>query len=144
MNSIYTIGFTQKKARHFFSILQENHIDLVADIRLNNTGQLAGFTRRDDLQYFLEILHMEYVYWEDLAPDKQMLNAYRLDNDWEKYEQNYRDLMSARNSINRIDLSLFQHKKIVLLCSEATATHCHRRIAAEMIAQKLKTGIIHL
>ena len=53
---VSTIGFTKKKAADFFRILQDSGIKRLYDIRLNNASQLAGFTKRDDLQYFLNII----------------------------------------------------------------------------------------
>ncbi len=51
--NIYTIGFTKKSAKEFFEILKKNEIEQVIDIRLNNTSQLSGFAKKNDLKYFL-------------------------------------------------------------------------------------------
>lgn len=52
--TIFTIGFGKKSARDFFEILQRAAVKKVVDIRLNNTSQLAGFSKKNDLSYFLE------------------------------------------------------------------------------------------
>src|SRR5690606_18925137 len=46
---VFTIGFTQKSAARFFGLLRQARVTRVIDVRLNNTGQLAGFSKRDDL-----------------------------------------------------------------------------------------------
>ncbi len=51
--SLFTIGFTQKSARDFFTRLRVAGVKRVVDIRLNNVSQLAGFTKRGDLEFFL-------------------------------------------------------------------------------------------
>ena len=56
MAIIYTIGFTKKSAETFFKLLQENNIKRVIDVRLNNSSQLAGFTKGPDLKYFLKTI----------------------------------------------------------------------------------------
>ena len=67
----YTIGFTQKDARHFFTLIKQNQIARIIDVRLNNVSQLAGFAKRDDLKYFLsEICGSEYIHITELAPKK--------------------------------------------------------------------------
>jgi uncharacterized protein (DUF488 family) len=53
MISLYTIGFTKSSAEFFFERLKSNNVQRVIDVRLNNASQLAGFTKRDDLKYFL-------------------------------------------------------------------------------------------
>ena len=50
---ICTIGFTNKTAEHFFTRLQKSGVKRVVDVRLNNVSQLAGFSKREDLKYYL-------------------------------------------------------------------------------------------
>lgn len=50
---VHTIGFTRRSAEEFFSLLREAGITRLLDVRLRNTSQLAGFTKRDDLAFFL-------------------------------------------------------------------------------------------
>ena len=59
---IYTIGFTKKSAEEFFKALRKSGAKHLLDIRLNNKSQLTGFTKRDDLPYFLKRLtNMKYL-----------------------------------------------------------------------------------
>jgi uncharacterized protein (DUF488 family) len=131
---IYTIGFTQKSAEGFFGLLKQHQIKRLIDIRLNNTGQLAGFTKQSDLQYFLrEICSADYIHQPLLAPTKELLSNYRHGKcTWEEYEQIFHRLMVDRCVDTAIDRSLFQ-TRAVLLCSEATAEQCHRRLVAEYL-----------
>jgi hypothetical protein len=59
-------------------LLQRHGIRRVIDIRANNRGQLAGFTKRDDLEYFLHALGpRDYTHRLELAPTQDMLRRYR-------------------------------------------------------------------
>src|SRR5262245_43735201 len=51
---LFTIGFTQKTACEFFTALKEAGVKRVVDVRLNNNSQLAGFSKKEDLSYFLK------------------------------------------------------------------------------------------
>ena len=53
---LFTIGFTQRSAKDFFTTIKQNDVRKIIDVRLNNTSQMAGFTKRSDLGYFLENL----------------------------------------------------------------------------------------
>ena len=53
---IYTIGFTQTTAEHFFGRLKAAGVKRLLDVRLNNSSQLAGFAKARDLPYFLHEL----------------------------------------------------------------------------------------
>ncbi|MDL2264237.1 DUF488 domain-containing protein [Synergistaceae bacterium OttesenSCG-928-I11] len=137
--NLYTVGFTKKTAQQFFDVLIINEIDLLLDIRLNNKTQLAGFTKGDDLAYFLrEICRCAYEHKLEFAPTKDMLDAYRDKKlSWGEYEQKYTELIRVRNSEKGICDNYCkiysQYKNIVLLCSEPTPDKCHRRLAAEAI-----------
>jgi uncharacterized protein (DUF488 family) len=133
---IYSIGFTQKNASQFFGTLKANGIERLLDVRLNNTSQLAGFAKRADLAYFLrEICNAVYEHEPLLAPTQEMLDTYKKKKgDWDVYTKAYLDLIRFRKVESVISKDSFL-KKTVLLCSEATAEHCHRRLALEYLQQ---------
>lgn len=143
---IYTIGFTKKKAEEFFGALRRNRIKRLIDIRLNNTSQLAGFTKRDDLQYFLkELCEAEYLYEPLLAPTPEILDSYKKKKiEWHDYEKRFLELMAQRKIEEKIDQNLL-NGPTVFLCSEAKADHCHRRLVVEYL-QRVKGNfqITHL
>ncbi|WP_026736372.1 DUF488 domain-containing protein [Fischerella sp. PCC 9605] len=145
MGIIYTIGFTKKTAKDFFEILRKETIDVVADVRLNNTGQLAGFTKKNDLEYFLSLVGIRYEHWTHFSPTKDMRDKYHGTRNWEEYEDSYRKLIKNRNILENLNKQLLKNQKICLLCSEHTPEKCHRRIAAEMLANTVEgMEIIHL
>jgi uncharacterized protein (DUF488 family) len=134
---IYSIGFTQKKAEKFFGTLKQFGIRQLLDVRLNNVSQLAGFAKRQDLEYFLrEICGARYVHEPTLAPTKEMLDTYKKHKGaWSDYEDVFLRLMEDRKIESRLDRSLFA-VPTVLLCSEVTAEHCHRRLVLEYLQSK--------
>jgi uncharacterized protein (DUF488 family) len=143
---IYTIGFTQKSAERFFNILQDNGIERVVDIRLHPDGQLAGFSKQDDLRYFLQkLIHCDYVRLPSLAPLDEILKTYRADKNWGKYAAAFEGLLDSRDIPDSLDRRLFEEKICCLLCSEPTSEKCHRRLVAERLASAWKSSeIIHI
>ena len=95
---IFTIGFTKKSARDFFEKLRAAGVRRVVDMRLNNTSQLAGFSKLGDLEYFLgQVLRAGYVHLPILAPTQEMLDAYKKNGgDWETYARDFVALMASR------------------------------------------------
>jgi uncharacterized protein (DUF488 family) len=143
---IYTIGFTQKTAQQFFEILSNHKVQCVIDIRLHPDGQLAGFTKKTDLQFFLDrLISCDYRHMPRLAPEDDILKAYRSDHKWEKYEKAFLSLMESRGIPETIDQTIFEEKSCCLLCSEPTPEKCHRRLVAELLAKSWhNVEIIHL
>jgi uncharacterized protein (DUF488 family) len=131
---VYTIGFTQTPAAEFFGKLKRAGIRRLVDIRLNNVSQLAGFAKRDDLRFFLsEICGAEYMHKPELAPSREILDAYKKQKgSWEDFQSQFLQLMADREIETVIDPSLFD-VPTVLLCSEHTAEHCHRRLILDYL-----------
>lgn len=147
MIKIYTIGFTQKNAKHFFELLKGVQIERLIDVRVNNSSQLAGFAKGRDLEYFCkEILDCEYLHFTDLAPTKELLKSYSDKKiAWTDYEKIFNSLLQTRDISKRHDISIFDNA--CLLCSEAAPEQCHRRLVAEFLKRKnpdKKIEILHL
>lgn len=134
--NVFTIGFTEKTAKRFFELIRSSGVKRVVDVRLNNTGQLAGFSKQADLTYFLrELCQVEYIHVPELAPTKDILDVYKKHGGaWSVYEAEFLNLMERR----RIDQSVA--KDVVdqgcLLCSENKPHHCHRRLVVEYLQNK--------
>lgn len=133
--NIYTIGFTKKNASTFFGFIKQSDVKTLIDVRLNNVSQLAGFAKRDDLKFFLkELCGTDYVHLPELAPTKDILNAYKKgDMSWEVYEDKFLNLMGQRNIERSIKPALLDHG--CLLCSEHEPHLCHRRLVVDYLNQ---------
>ena len=142
---VYTIGFTKKSASDFFELLRASGAKRIIDVRLSNMSQLAGFSKKDDLEYFLrKICHMEYVHLPELAPTREMLDSYRKGHkNWDIYESEFLALIEQRQ------IEKMQIKRTVanacLLCSEDKPDQCHRRLVAEYLQRSWgDLNIVHL
>lgn len=142
---IFTIGFTQTTAERFFSRLKSAGVQKLVDTRLNNVSQLAGFAKKEDLAFFTKtILGVEYVHANALAPEESMLDDYKKKRiAWVEYAKRYKELLARR----RVETTFAASDLATscLLCSEATAQHCHRRLAAEYLNEQWgNVSIVHL
>jgi len=144
--TIYAVGSGGKSAEQFFETLKSRGIKRLVDVRLRNTSQLAGFSKKNDLRYFLRALcGAEYVHLPCLAPTEELLRAFKEHEiAWCDYENGFLELLARRNAIAQVDPSLF-HAPAVLLCSEALPEHCHRRLVAERLCMEWgDADIVHL
>ena len=134
--NVYTIGFTKKRAERFFDLVEGSGAKRIVDVRLRPDTQLSGFAKSSDLEYLLKrIAGIEYVHLPELAPDKEMLDAYRkskADDAWEVYERCFLDLMREREVENAVPRDIIEDS--CLLCSEAEPDKCHRRLVVEYLA----------
>ena len=143
---IYTIGFTKKSAAEFFGLLRRAGVRRLVDVRLNNTSQLAGFAKCRDLEFFVkELCGAEYCHEPLLCPSQEILDAFKKKRiTWQEYERDFRALMEGRRVEETVDRRLFD-VPAALLCSEPKAERCHRRLAAEYLAEKWgDVKVVHL
>ena len=142
---LFTIGFTKKSAEQFFTALSKAAVKRLVDVRLNNVSQLAGFSKKDDLQYFLRVIcDIDYIHLPCLAPTQAMLDEYKkVSHDWLSYEAKFTALIAERHIEDHLDHKLLD--QACLLCSEDKPDYCHRRIVAEYLRDRWdRIEIIHL
>lgn len=133
---LFTIGFAGKSAEQFFTALVKHGVRKVIDVRLNNVSQLAGFTKKNDLKYFLKVIaNIEYEYLPQLAATKELMDGFRGGKiTWDEFETTYLGLLEERQVLKTLKPEDFD--RACLLCSEAEPDHCHRRLAAEWLKGK--------
>jgi uncharacterized protein (DUF488 family) len=136
--TLLTIGFAGKSAEEFFETLHKAEVGRLVDVRLNNASQLAGFTKKRDLPYFLRsIVGIGYAHEPLLAPTKDILDAYKKKRiDWSEYESRFKQLLQLRRPHDQ--LTPIAWDRACLLCSEPTPEHCHRRLVAEYLREQWK------
>lgn len=146
---LFTIGFAGRSAEEFFEPLKAAGVRLVVDIRLKNVSQLAGFTKRGDLPYFLDKLcAAKYLHVPELAPTKEIMDGYKSGRlDWTSFEAQFTELLTQRGQFTAKGAipALLPRGPLALLCSESSPAHCHRRVVAEHAQQVVPNlFVVHL
>jgi uncharacterized protein (DUF488 family) len=135
--TLCTIGFAKKSLRKFIGLLQDAGVTKVIDIRLHNTSQLAGYAKRDDLEFILETFGIAYEHVPELAPTEELMKSYKKGStDWETYTVALKELLNQRDAA-RLWLPpsrVFDDGVNCLLCAEDSPKRCHRRLVAEHFA----------
>lgn len=133
MTVICTIGFTKKNLPDFMGRLKDAGVTKLLDVRLHNTSQLAGYAKKEDLAFVLDLCQIQYEHLPELAPAAEILDEYRKTKDWDRFEREFDSLLRTRDPIAVITQSTNGHSSICLLCSEDQPEHCHRRLVAEYV-----------
>ncbi|SFL17713.1 Protein of unknown function, DUF488 [Pseudovibrio ascidiaceicola] len=131
--TLTTIGFTKTTAENFFGRLQSAGVKKVIDVRLNNTSQLAGFAKSNDLAFFLEVIGgIGYEHEPLLAPDHDMFKAFKKEKgDWTIFKDRFMGLLSERKVESKFNADMFEDA--CLLCSEHLPHECHRSLVANYL-----------
>jgi uncharacterized protein (DUF488 family) len=142
---IFTIGTSKKSAFQFFEALKKAKVKKLVDVRLHNTSQLLGFTKRNDLAYFLRRLaSIDYVEEARFQPTESLLSSYQKKRiAWPEYEKKFLCLLSKRRVQSALDPRTLN--QACLLCSEPRPDYCHRSLVCQYLAKHWKNiAIVHL
>jgi uncharacterized protein (DUF488 family) len=136
MPVLYTIGTTRKSLRRFIELLRGAKVDGVIDTRRNNTSQLAGFAKKEDLEFLLtEGFGIGYEHRPELAPSEPLLASYLKDRDWDRYSMAFLDEMDAREMRADLRAIVSRYERPCLLCACDQESTCHRRLLAEALQE---------
>ena len=134
--ALFTIGFTGRTARSFFEAISEAGVITVIDIRRSNTSQLAGFSKKGDMPYFLEKLcGARYEHHPELSPEPELLKAFRAGElNWPRFADAFRAQMTHGGAPNLLAES--DVRGGCLLCACHDHDECHRRLVAELLSKR--------
>lgn len=136
---INTISAYETSAEQFFDALASWDVDLVLDTRLKNTNQLAGFTKRDDLAFFVErIAQARYVHDKLFAPAPTMLERYLHGNiDWDAYADAYREDIREREAVPQFFERYGTYASVALVGTATRARRSHVDVLKQMLEESL-------
>lgn len=143
MARLFTIGYEGCTAEEFFSPLLAHKVKEVIDVRLKPNG--GGFASKKNLPYLLSGLgKIGYRHVPECAPTPELFGKMKREEiTWTKFKAEYRKLLAGRDVA-----SLMTRGDLVgscLLCYEADAKYCHRRVLAEFLDKHLGPfEVIHL
>ncbi len=141
--TIYTIGYEGSGLEAFLACLKENNIELLADVRERPISRKPGFSKTKLAEKVGE-LGLRYEHFPRLGCPAAIRNAYRADNDWEKYCDDFGRYLKA--NLDAVDeLARFLNtSRCALMCFEADPHRCHRLLVAKEIEMRYHTAIINL
>ena len=136
---INTISPYETSAEAFFTKLLDWKTDLVLDVRLHNTNQLAGFSKRGDLSYFVKtIVSADYVYDASYAPDSPVLSSYlKHDIDWEDFFAEYKQEIEDRGVVPKFMKEFGEYESVALVGTGTKKRRSHVEVLQALIEKEL-------
>ncbi len=129
----------QTTAQDFFEKILQWHADLVLDVRLKNTNQLAGFTKQEDLEYFTHVItHADYVHDVEYSPSKTLLDAY-LDHGmpYEEYFAHYKSELDERHAIPDFFKKYGKYSSIAIVGTATKKRHSHAEELQKLLLEHM-------
>jgi uncharacterized protein (DUF488 family) len=143
MDRVFTIGHSNRKWSDFISILKDNHVDLLVDVRRYPGSRACPQFNKEHMTTELQKENVSYVHIEKLGGRRNKLDTKedRLsDNNntgWRnKSFRAYADYMattSFREGVNELLSFMTHYNNLVIMCAEAVPWRCHRRMIADYL-----------
>lgn len=139
---IHEISAYGTSAEEFFGRLARWGTEVVLDVRLRNTSQLAGFTKRSDLAFFVtKISGARYAHDLLFAPSPEMLDGYlRGGGDWPAYARAYRAEMLRRDARAAFFARYGSAASVALVGTAAKGRRSHTEILLDILGGGLPDG----
>ena len=130
---IYTLGYEKLSIHSFIEILQNNKIEIVADIREKPYSRKKDFSRKYLAEY-LDKANIGYCHIQELGSPQFLRDKVRKDLDYDYFFIEYKKyLQSQKIALKRLS-EILREKAVCLLCYERDEKICHRLVVAEKLA----------
>jgi uncharacterized protein (DUF488 family) len=142
MVKIFTIGHSNHKWNDFISILKDNQVDVIVDVRRYPGSRTCPQFNKEQMSIELKKENVSYIHIEKLGGRRNQsdIRRSRYDNNnsgWKnKAFRAYADYMattSFRAGICEICSLMTNYSNLAIMCSEAVPWRCHRRMISDYL-----------
>ena len=137
MKPLATIGYEGATQDAVIGKLKDAGVEVVIDVRAVPASRRAGFSKKV-LAASLQEKGIDYVHLRDLGTPKPGRDAAHKGHVAEMhriYEEHLKDPAAQLQLAQATEIA--KERKAALLCYEADAAGCHRRIVAERLRERL-------
>ena len=131
---IVTIGYEGRNLDQFLSILVENNVRKLIDVRKNAFSRKSGYSK-NPLKSALEKRGISYLHLPDLGIESAQRQNLTKEGFSELFRRYAEELGTNEDLLNRIKV-LAQKERVALMCFEARETDCHRGIIAKRFREE--------
>ncbi|MEO6423668.1 MAG: DUF488 domain-containing protein, partial [Candidatus Nitrotoga sp.] len=141
---LFTIGYEGLSFEKYINQLICHDVRLLCDVRNNPLSRKFGFSK-GILSHLLPKLGIEYLHIPELGIRSENRNNLETKNDYVQLFKVYRkSLPQKKESLDRLNGLLDQHKRIALTCFEKQHDSCHRHCVSEYMEDARNIKAVHL
>lgn len=137
--ALFTAGYEGLDIDTFLERLSAAGIDKVIDVRQYPISRKPGFSKTA-FSTKLNEAGIGYEHMRELGCPKPIREQYKLDGDWSHYTRGFCAYIDTQLEAVEHVLTEASRVDACLVCFEADATFCHRRLVAEK-GRKIEPGL---
>ena len=141
MGRVFTIGHSNSNWSDFTSILKDNHVELLVDVRRYPGSRACPQFNKEQMITYLQKKSVSYVHIEkigrrnklDAKGDRHNDNNTGWRNKSFRAYANYMATTSFREGMNELLLLMKKYSRLAIMCAKAVPWRCHRRMIADYL-----------
>lgn len=133
---LYTAGYEGVDIDTFVQRLRDAGVDQIIDVRQHPISRKRGFSKTAFSEKLAEA-SIAYRHIRELGCPKPIRERYKLDGDWSLYEKDFLKYIATQSDALNQVVDESRTTFSCLICFEADASFCHRRLVAEA-SQKIQ------
>jgi uncharacterized protein (DUF488 family) len=145
VKKLFTIGYEQTPAKAVLDELQQAGVKLLVDVRAVAASRRPGLSKTQ-LAAGLDERGIGYVHLRALGTPKDGREAARSGrtDEMQRIYQAHLTKPEAREAMDELAALVMKAGPVCILCYERDHRHCHRRIIAEIIEDRIGAKIGNL
>lgn len=139
--ALFTIGYEGRTISEYISLLEQENISAVVDVRKNPISRKKGFSKTA-LSNALHEAGISYHHIRGLGIDSSLRRNLSTPQDYEDLLRMYETeiLPSHEDAIAELFSVIEEKEAVALTCFERDPAFCHRRKVAEAVEKKICHG----
>jgi uncharacterized protein (DUF488 family) len=134
--NLFTIGYEGRTVNDLPASMAASGVTTVVDVRDLPLSRKRGFSKTA-LASLLAQSGVDYVHERGLGNPKALRDHVKSGGDWGWFAQVFRErLVGAGDALDHVLGIMNRGETVCLLCYEADASHCHRSLVADALAEK--------
>ena len=139
--AIYTVGYEGIDADRLIELLRQHRIETLVDARWRPASRKRGLSKTP-LSEACHRVGIEYAHRRDLGTPPEIMRKLREEGtyDWDAYQ----GFLGEQDEGLTAASAIASASRTCLLCFEADAGQCHRRLVAEEISKRTGLRVEHI
>ncbi|MCK4970804.1 MAG: DUF488 domain-containing protein, partial [Thermoplasmata archaeon] len=131
---IISLGYEKRSPEQFMSILMDNHIQLLVDVRRDAVSRRHGYSKKS-LQEVLSATGIGYLHIPELGISKESRRGLSSKADYQRLFLVYRESLSSKAEYLETLIRMASENRTALLCYERDPEFCHRGVLTDVLGE---------
>lgn len=140
---ILTIGYEGREFDEFVSLIKDNAITRIIDVREKPLSRKKGFSK-SALSELLQKENISYIHIKDLGSPSSLREKLKKDGDYQYFFRNYLDHLSEKEEAISELVERIEDGVNCLMCFERSYIYCHRSIVVKKLMEYDNYEVNHI